>query len=214
VRDVLLTDVPGAGLEDQYAVVPWSGLALPTGSGPVKFNMTRAEVDASPRLHAFTIATASRPEVTAQIFSFDPLERAAPPPLPAANPAPGQTEVPAPDGSTTVGPPILVSANALRGVPVATQDGRPLGEIGQAVIDTAHGFVAYVLIAEGGLRAPRAWLPAPIQILTASGQGYALAVADFWLRQIPPLPGPQTPGAVSTDWLRGLYDLYDVPPYW
>jgi hypothetical protein len=114
----------------------------------------------------------------------------------------------------TAGPPVLVSAHALRGVAVSDQEGQKIGEIGPVMVDLAHSHVAYLLIAEGGLGSAKDWLPVPVEVLVPSGNAYALGVETFWLRQVPPLTSASPPGAVGSAWLEALYVNYGIEPYW
>jgi hypothetical protein len=181
--------------------------------------VTSAELAAAPRIRDLSLASGMRPEITALIFDFDNgiAGSGAPPAVDLTDPPPPPDLLVLPAGprrTETAGPPVLISALELHGVAVTHQDGRPLGEIGQVLIDLDHRHVAYLLVAEGGLRAPQAWLPVPIEVLVPSGNGYALGADDFWLRQVPPLSGPDPPGTVGSAWLKALFVTYGVPPYW
>lgn len=220
LRDILINNVPGLALGDQLVTVPWTSVVASPASATVALTLTMSELATAPRIRDISIASTGRPEVTAQVFEFDTGDAGTgqpPPPITIEHPPPPPGVLALPSGRvvpTTTGPPVLVSAASLSGIGVTNQDGRPLGEIGEAMLDLEHSHVAYVLIAEGGLRTPRNWLPVPIQILVASGNGYAVAVEDFWLRQVAPLPGPQPPSAVGSAWLKALYANYGLPPYW
>ncbi len=218
IRYAMIGDVPSGSFAsgDAVPVVPWARLGPIPQAHAFRLDLDRSALLEAPRIHGF--ASAIRPEVAAQILDFAAASGGSEPPptlqrdLP---PPPDALRLPSnPATPETVGPPVLVSANAHAGVSVATQDGRPLGEIAEVLLDTASRQVAYVLVAEGGLRAPKAWLPVPVQILVPSPRGYSLAVETFWLRQVPPLQRPEPPSRIGSAWLAALYRNYGIEPYW
>ncbi len=219
VRAALVNEVPGVSLDRQSLVVPWSKLTPSAAGHTMDLAMPSAELAVAPRIRDLTFAAGTRPEVTAQIFDFSDgiAGSEAPPPVDLTDPPPPADFLTLPSGprtTVTAGPPVLVSAHELHGVAVTDQDGQALGQIGPVMIDLARGHVAYLLIAEGGLGAPKAWLPVPIEVLVPSGNGYALGVETFWLRQVPPLSSANSPGAVGSAWLEAIYANYGISPYW
>jgi sporulation protein YlmC with PRC-barrel domain len=216
IRAALVDSVPGLSLDGEGLVVPWSRLTPSPAGRAMGLAMTGSELAAAPRFRDLRFAAGARPEVTAQIFDFT-TGSAAPSPVDTTDPPPPKDFLVLPSGprtTDTAGPPVLVSARELHGVSVTDQDGQALGEIERVMIDLEHGHAAYLLVAEGGVAAPRAWLPVPIEVLVPSGKGYALGVETFWLRQVPPLSSPNPPGTVGSAWLRGLYVNYGIDPYW
>ena len=117
---------------------------------------------------------------------------------------------------TTLFPPMYASATEVRGTEVESADGQFVGEIDRVIIDPDHGYVAYVLIAEGGmLGGSKAWIPVPFQALEWSPQGhYTLSVDQQQLTQVQGLPKRELPSQVRVQQLEKLYERFGVSPYW
>lgn len=213
LRFALLRDVPGL-VPGGDVVVPWRLLRLGGPGEDVRLAAPLAELGHLPRLHG--PLDALHPDITAQILDFDPGDRPLDPTL-SRSPPPPRGEIALPEGppgaEATAGPPILVPADAMHNVPVATQEGRPIGTLGEVMIDPASARAAFALVAIGGPGRPRAWLPVPLPVLVAGATRYELAAADFWVRQVPPLLRPEPPRAVGAVWLTALYDTYGLKPY-
>jgi sporulation protein YlmC with PRC-barrel domain len=117
---------------------------------------------------------------------------------------------------TTLFPPMYASATEVRGTEVESADGQFVGEIDRVMIDPDHGYVAYVLIAEGGtLGGSEAWIPVPFKALEWSPQGhYTLSVDQQQLTQVQALPKREMPAQVRAQQLERLYERFGVSPYW
>ena len=220
VRDIALGNPTSLSAEDQITLLRWSDIAA-IDRRSVRLGVTRAALAVAPRMREDSFPPTARPEILAEIFDFsasgsggsgsseapDPTDWTNPP-LPADMPSvPTRTGV-----ATTLAPPPMISAEALRGVAVVSQTGVPLGSIAGAALDIAHGYVAFVLVAEANAAGPR-FLPVPMQSLAPDAAGYSIAREDFWLRQVPRFTGA-LPATVGSDWLQALYATFAVPPYW
>jgi hypothetical protein len=220
VRDIALGNPTSFSAEDQITLLRWSDVAAIDRRG-LHLSVTGTALAVAPRMREVSFPPNTRPEIVAEVFDFsvsasggsgsseapDPTDWTNPP-LPADMPSvPTRTGV-----ATTLAPPPMISAEALRGVAVVSQTGVPLGSIAGAALDIAHGYVAFVVVAEANAAGQR-FLPVPMQSLAPDAAGYAIAREDFWLRQVPRLAGP-LPAAVGSDWLQALYATFAVPPYW
>jgi sporulation protein YlmC with PRC-barrel domain len=220
VRDIALGNPTSLSAEDQITLLRWSDIAAIDGRA-VYLSVTRSALAVAPRMREVSFLPTTRPEILAEVFDFsvsgsggsgssqapDPTDWTNPP-LPADMPSvPTRTGV-----ATTLAPPPMISAEALRGVAVVSQNGMPLGSIAGAALDIAHGHIAFVLIAEADATGQR-FLPVPMQSLAPDAAGYSIAREDFWVRQVPRLAG-RLPATVGSDWLQALYATFAVPPYW
>ena len=206
-----------AGTHRLDVAVPWASLGRVPATGPLAVRLAAPQLAGLPHLIDPGDSPTAHPLAVAQLFAYaqnpSPLSPAHSQNLP---PPPGEIALPAGSHTTEdAGPPVLASANLLRGVAVDRADGRRLGRIVRIMLDTAGGRIAFVLVAEAGRTARSRLLPLPVGVLVAppSGSGAeTLTLSGFWLRQIPRLPQP-APRQVGSLWLAGLYRICGLGTY-
>ncbi len=117
---------------------------------------------------------------------------------------------------TAVAAPDFQIAESLTGSAVIGRDGKRIGEIDQVMIDTAHGRIAYVLLARGGyLGVGEEWLPVPFEKLEwRPGQAVVLNAEPRQLEKARSMPKSEAPTRISAAHLNDLYQQYGVQPYW
>jgi sporulation protein YlmC with PRC-barrel domain len=117
---------------------------------------------------------------------------------------------------TTLFPPLYASATEELGTEVQSADGQFVGEIDRLMLDTDHGHVAYVLVAQGGILGTTGeWIPVPFEALQSSPQAYyRLNIDEHQLQEARALPMRELPAHVRAQQLQKLYERYGVTPYW
>jgi len=110
--------------------------------------------------------------------------------------------------------PALVEPGDMRGVAVASADGRNLGTIERIMLDLEHGSAAYALLARGG--SDSALVPVPFTALawTPASNTFQLKAEASVLDQVNRIDRNRVPSQASEAELQRLYRQFDAEPYW
>ena len=111
----------------------------------------------------------------------------------------------------------LISSDKVTGTNVFNTAGDSLGSIHDVMIDKQSGKIAYAVMSFGGFLGlgeryhPLPW--ATLKYDTRQG-GYVVGVTKAQLEGAPSYATDEEPGWGNRPYEKGIYDYYNVPPYW
>ncbi|MBF0375018.1 MAG: PRC-barrel domain-containing protein [Alphaproteobacteria bacterium] len=235
--------VGSAGLldfgEEELTVVPWRQVADVPAGGDIRLNVSKSQINQAPRINRDTLVDLTTPALITSIVDYygapqgqtqSPQQgqrRQSAQQSPQQSPQQGQQQAQAPqEGArvligreviTTLVPPTLARPSQMRGAVVVSQNGQEVGEIDHVMIDTAHGQVAYVLLARGGfLGMGEEWVPIPLAAMkwNLDQDTYRVTASAEAIEAAPALNRDDLPHSVRATQLSSLYQRYGLTPYW